>query len=337
MSAELRPLEPGLKEVERRLNTAAYSHGKFFNDFLLSRGALYGCLFTGFFYTCFIVYLLAHFADTVSWIVLVLLQLALIGVSALAFLFYSNSEQAVRGDAESARVFGARAYWMDNLADGLLVAGIIFAIIALLYCYLVFKQFKHIKTAINVLDAAAEFAIGHGRVMAIALGYYLFILMIFFAGMHVLIYLTSMNDISMSCTQPSQQTAAQPTAAGDCIKEFSWNVGTVFLTLFTVVALMWLIATINLCSKFLIMCSAATYYFNSDDEMEGSAEVLLAFSWTHLYHLGTLAYGASVLTVVSLLRILFVWWAKKVQNRGKAGGFCACLAACADCGLGCVE
>jgi hypothetical protein len=33
---------------------------------------------------------------------------------------------------------------------------------------------------------------------------------------------------------------------------------------------------------------------------------------THITHFGTMAFGGGVLTFVSLIGILFTWWAKKL-------------------------
>ena len=198
----------------------------------------------------------------------------MIGAAAILFMFYSNSEAAVKGTSNSIRVFGAREYWMHNLADGMLVAGILFSVFALLYCCLIFKNFKHIKTAIYTLDASADFSITHKRVMAIALGYFLLILGTFICWLYLLIYILSTN-VTMDCPKDIM-------TSGACFKKFSWSITSVLMIIFSVIAYLWLVATLKLCCKFFIMCSAATYYFNSDDEMEGSGEVMQAFQWTHL-------------------------------------------------------
>jgi len=75
---------------------------------------------------------------------------------------------------------------------------------------------------------------------------------------------------------------------------------------------LWFLATANLSCRFMIMCCVATYYFNSDDQGEGEAEVQWAMYMAQFNHLGTVAFGGLVLTPVSLIRVLFVWWAKKL-------------------------
>lgn len=85
------------------------------------------------------------------------------------------------------------------------------------------------------------------------------------------------------------------------------------------------------------MCSAATYYFNSDVEDEGTAEVLLALKMTHFYHAGTIAFGSFAITLISIIRFLFTFWAKKAVLLSKENSFFNALVCCTECGLKCVE
>ena len=44
----------------------------------------------------------------------------------------------------------------------------------------------------------------------------------------------------------------------------------------------WIFLYLQYSSYFLVMCAASTYYFNSDVEAEGTAELLLAFKMCHV-------------------------------------------------------
>jgi hypothetical protein len=52
---------------------------------------------------------------------------------------------------------------------------------------------------------------------------------------------------------------------------------------FMMFGLGWVILYIQYCSRYLVMCAASTYYFNSDVEDEGTAEVLLSIKMCHFY------------------------------------------------------
>ena len=85
------------------------------------------------------------------------------------------------------------------------------------------------------------------------------------------------------------------------------------------------------------MCSAATYYFNSDVDDEGTAEVLLALKMTHVYHTGTIAFGSFAITLISIIRFAFTYWAKKAVLLSKENSVMNALVCCSECGLKCVE
>ena len=48
------------------------------------------------------------------------------------------------------------------------------------------------------------------------------------------------------------------------------------------VGIIWVLGWIRFSSRYVVMCATATYYFNSDVEDEGTAEVLLALKFTHI-------------------------------------------------------
>ena len=59
------------------------------------------------------------------------------------------------------------------------------------------------------------------------------------------------------------------------------------------------------------MCCASTYYFNSDVEAEGTAEVLLSIKLAHFNQVGTIAFGAFAISLIRIIYILYTFWAKR--------------------------
>jgi len=103
---------------------------------------------TGFIYSAFLLYLLSHFADKVAWICLMILMVFFAGGSGLMFMMNNNTHDAVAGNANSQRVFGKSAYAMYWIGYYLEFGAISFAIITVIYFCIIFRNFKHIKTAI---------------------------------------------------------------------------------------------------------------------------------------------------------------------------------------------
>ena len=48
------------------------------------------------------------------------------------------------------------------------------------------------------------------------------------------------------------------------------------------IGMFWIFLWLQYSSNFLVMCAASTYYFNSDTEAEGTAELLLALKFCHV-------------------------------------------------------
>lgn len=53
------------------------------------------------------------------------------------------------------------------------------------------------------------------------------------------------------------------------------------------------------------MCSAASYYFNSNPHTEGSAEVMQSVRFGFMKHFGSLAFGSLILTIVGIIKGIF--------------------------------
>lgn len=49
------------------------------------------------------------------------------------------------------------------------------------------------------------------------------------------------------------------------------------------------------------MCSVSTYYFNSNSDGEGSAEVAQALYWSNVTHAGSVALGSLLMAIIQLV------------------------------------
>ena len=47
---------------------------------------------------------------------------------------------------------------------------------------------------------------------------------------------------------------------------------------------------------------ASSYYFTSDANKEGSGEIMLGFKWASITNMGSLAFGAFLVTMIRVLR-----------------------------------
>lgn len=89
-------------------------------------------------------------------------------------------------------------YVLDSYAGFMMFFGVMLAIFALAYLILMFFNFKHIKTAIGVVDAAAEFIIGNKRVILVPFTYFFLTIGSFLVWAYCMTLIISINKIVSS-------------------------------------------------------------------------------------------------------------------------------------------
>lgn len=78
-------------------------------------------------------------------------------------------------------------------------------------------------------------------------------------------------------------------------------------------AFLWIFALLSALSVFVISAAAAIWYNN---QHEAHLPVTRGFYWAFRYHLGSLAFGALVVAILNMLRILMTYLAKKATYAG---------------------
>jgi hypothetical protein len=71
---------------------------------------------------------------------------------------------------------------------------------------------------------------------------------------------------------------------------------------FMISGIVWLIFFLQDTTGFICMVSASSYYFSSNSEKEGSAQVCTGFNLAYTKHAGTIAFGSLVHTIVTIIR-----------------------------------
>jgi len=69
----------------------------------------------------------------------------------------------------------------------------------------------------------------------------------------------------------------------------------------------------------------------------GKGSVLKASRWVFTYHLGSIALGSFLIALVELVRILFEYYAKKLEKANQGNQVVACLLKCTRYCLDCFE
>ena len=106
---------------------------------------------------------------------------------------------------------------------------------------------------------------------------------------------------------------------------------------FMVFGLLWLMAWIKYTCNFICMVAASTYYFNSNANKEGQAEVAIGFWFAHFNHFGSIAFGSCIIAVVQFIRIVFLYVAQQAAKQSGDNAAVKAIIACGDCILRCIE
>lgn len=124
--------------------------------------------------------------------------------------------------------------------------------------------------------------------------------------------------------------------------------------------LIWLLILIDYSKNFVVLYASATYYFNSPEEQkdddgktimddegkpktqDGSANVMEGVKLAHFKHLGSIAFGALIITIIKVIRFVFVYLANQFVKASGTEGTCmgkmaGCIIGCGSCILKCFE
>jgi len=83
---------------------------------------------------------------------------------------------------------------------------------------------------------------------------------------------------------------------------------------YMVFAIFWLVSFIQYKSQFIVQVSAASYYFDSNPERDGSADVGLGFKFAYMNHLGSLAFGSFIIGMIRMAKVVFVYAARQAAK-----------------------
>lgn len=186
-----------------------------------------------------------------------------------------------------------------------------------------FCNYSSLKTAIDCIDAAADFLADTKKVIIVPF------LFFFLSIISVLIWVPSMMAIvSMGHVEINPNVVQGKTIMmEDTLK---------YMCLYMLFGILWVTAFFEYCSTFVVMVSASTYYFNSTPHEDGEAEVQLGFVYCFL-HFGSLAIGSFIIALIRFIRIVFLYMAKQAEKQSGDNPVIKGIVAVGSCILACIE
>jgi len=296
--------------------------GKYFNDLYLSSRAIYWSMAMGVVYCFILIAFLSAFAEPIAWICVALIQIGLLGVGVAGF--FMRQQELERQNQIAMTTDQLKL--SNETANKYMMFGILGSILALLFCVCIFCGFRSLKLAIDVIDASADFLNGTKRIILVPVFYFFLTIMVLLVWVGAFASVASMNNIVAD-------TGEIPQA-----KDVQWNnKNIVYMAWFMLFGLLWINAWLQYTCNFIVMVSASTYYFDSNAEHEGVANVGLGFTFAYFYHAGSLAAGAFIIAVIQFIRIVFVTLAQQAERASGENQAVKLVVACANCMLKCLE
>ena len=91
----------------------------------------------------------------------------------------------------------------------------------------------------------------------------------------------------------------------------------------------WISSFILGCAQFIIAAVCSLWYFSqggsSDDK--GKASLRMGIKWIFRYHLGSIAFGALIIAIMQMLKVLFEYMRRKFEKAAPSN----CLTKCCFC------
>ena len=193
---------------------------------------------------------------------------------------------------------------------------------------MIYCGFSQLKTAIDIIDASADFIAKTKRLILVPLFYFVVTMIIVGFWLFGIMSVYNMGQFTIN-----EHTLDRSTKFVDPKKEKM----AAYMGLFMFFGILWIVNFIKAKSSFITMVSASTYYFNSSPTKDGEAEVSLGFKFAYMYHLGSIAFGSFLIALIQFIRIVFMVIAEKAREASGDNPAVKIAIACADCLLRCLE
>jgi hypothetical protein len=109
------------------------------------------------------------------------------------------------------------------------------------------------------------------------------------------------------------------------------------MNLYMFFGILWICQFLKAKTQFITMVSASTYYFNSDKETEGHAELDLAVTFTYKYHIGSLAFGSFIIALIEFIKWCFLVVAEYAAQASGENKVVKIVIRVAECCITCLE
>lgn len=98
------------------------------------------------------------------------------------------------------------------------------------------------------------------------------------------------------------------------ITNVKWSDNTRYIVIYQLFMLFWLNAFIMGMCQFIIAASACIWYFEVNSDTQGKGVIGRGIFWGFRYHMGSIAFGAAIIAICQIIRVIFEYYRKKIQS-----------------------
>eukprot|EP01016_Furgasonia_blochmanni_P055586 TRINITY_DN9332_c0_g1_i2.p1 TRINITY_DN9332_c0_g1~~TRINITY_DN9332_c0_g1_i2.p1 ORF type:complete len:660 (-),score=111.00 TRINITY_DN9332_c0_g1_i2:60-2039(-) len=266
----------------------------------------------GFIYMC----LLRFFVGALTWIAIAIF---IFGFAILGILLWERSSNQFSGNTDSVNADA------DNASvnkTALRVIAIVLWVLASLMLLIVICNWRNIRLVIAVMKAAADFIQDVWGALLVPPVMFIAQAMFQISWIISAIYIYSLGEV-------------HPPKTGYPFGSITLSSNQKGLVAYHLFGFFWINAFLISLSQFIIASSAGIWYFSKDGgaHLPVTISIIRAFK----YHLGSLAFGSLILSIVQFVRFIFEYIHRNFKDKNLDGSplkFCMC---CIQCCLACFE
>jgi solute carrier family 44 (choline transporter-like protein), member 2/4/5 len=257
---------------------------------------------------------------------LVLLVVLIVG-GGLCFMMRQNSLDDVQSDPQTPKYWlaGAIAFWVVSF---------------LFLCVMLFLR-KDIMTACDIIEEASKVPIKIPTMACVPVICFLLVIPFVVWAVFVAIYIQSCGD-TLTVAMPNvtipgggnMSTLFNSTAATIELKQ--WRIPA---HLYNIFMFLWVFGVLNAVCFMIIALCAVFWYFSApgDDKNPPNSAVFTSVGIVVRNHLGTIFFGAFIVAIIQIIRIILLVVEKKMSDTLKKNDAVKGLMAALHCILACLE
>lgn len=126
---------------------------------------------------------------------------------------------------------------------------------------------------------------------------------------------------------------------GSPFAKMHWSTATRYVWIYHIFGMFWISAFIIGCAQFIIAAVCSLWYFaqggNSDDKAKASMR--MGFKWIFRYHVGSIAFGAMLIAIMQMIKLIFEYAARKIEKASGGNQCVKCLLCMVRCCIHCLD